>query len=78
MLRVSCPIFSGFSSQDGLCSIRSKRTEPPCRFLSISVLIEPGGADGSTVNAEFKDGVLKVHLPKGDKAKPKAVEVKVA
>jgi hypothetical protein len=28
-----------------------------------------GAADGSTVNAEFKDGVLKVHLPKGDKAK---------
>ena len=38
----------------------------------------PDGADGSKVNAEFKDGVLKVHLPKGEKAKPKAVEVKVA
>jgi HSP20 family protein len=38
----------------------------------------PDAADGSKVNAEFKDGVLKVHLPKGEKAKPKAVEVKVA
>ncbi len=38
----------------------------------------PDGADGSKVNAEFKDGVLKVHLPKGEKAKPNAVEVKVA
>lgn len=38
----------------------------------------PDGADGSKVNAEFKDGVLKVHLPKGEKAKPKTVEVKVA
>jgi HSP20 family protein len=38
----------------------------------------PDGADGSKVNAEFKDGVLKVHLPKSEKAKPKAVEVKVA
>lgn len=37
----------------------------------------PDGADGSKVNAEFKDGVLKVHLPKNDNAKPKAVEVKV-
>ena len=37
----------------------------------------PDGTDGSKVNAEFKDGVLKVHLPKGEKAKPKAVEVKV-
>ena len=38
----------------------------------------PDGADASKVNAEFQDGVLKVHLPKGEKAKPKAVEVKVA
>ena len=38
----------------------------------------PDGADGSQVNAEFKDGVLKVHLPKNEKAKPKAVQVKVA
>ena len=38
----------------------------------------PDGADGTKVNAEFKDGVLKVHLPKSEKAKPKAIEVKVA
>ena len=38
----------------------------------------PAVADGSRVNAEFKDGVLKVHLPKSEKAKPKAVEVKVS
>lgn len=38
----------------------------------------PEDADGSKVNAEYKDGVLKVHLPKTEKAKPKAIEVKVA
>src|SRR6266851_1248749 len=38
----------------------------------------PDGADGSKVNAEFKDGVLKVHLPKSEKVKPKAIEVKVS
>jgi HSP20 family protein len=38
----------------------------------------PEGADGTEVSAEFKDGVLKVHLPKGEKAKTKAIEVKVA
>src|SRR2546429_5312964 len=32
----------------------------------------PDGADGVKVNAEFKDGVLKVHLPKSEKAKPTA------
>jgi HSP20 family protein len=30
------------------------------------------------VSADYKDGVLRVHLPKSEKAKPKAIEVKVA
>ncbi len=38
----------------------------------------PDDADGSKVSAEYKDGVLKVHVPKSEKAKPKAIEVKVA
>ena len=38
----------------------------------------PEGADGAKVSAEFKDGVLKVRLPKDGKAKPKALEVKVS
>jgi HSP20 family protein len=38
----------------------------------------PDDADPSKVTAEFKDGVLKVHLPKSEKAKPKSVEIKVA
>ncbi len=38
----------------------------------------PDEADGAKVNAEFKDGVLTVRLPKTEKAKPKTVEVKVA
>lgn len=38
----------------------------------------PEDADGSKVNAEYKDGVLRVHLPKSEKAKPKAIEVKVS
>jgi HSP20 family protein len=37
----------------------------------------PDDADSSKVAAEFKNGVLKVHLPKSPAAKPKAVEVKV-
>ena len=37
----------------------------------------PEGTDTAKVTAEFKDGVLKVHLPKNNKAAPKAVQVKV-
>jgi HSP20 family protein len=38
----------------------------------------PEGAEGAKVSAQFKDGVLEVRLPKNEKAKSKAVEVKVA
>lgn len=38
----------------------------------------PEDADGSKVSAEYKDGILNVHLPKSEKAKPKAIEIKVA
>jgi HSP20 family protein len=38
----------------------------------------PEDADGTKVNAEYNDGMLKVHLPKLEKAKPKAIEVKIA
>src|SRR5712672_3488689 len=36
----------------------------------------PDDADGNMVKAEFKNGVLMVHLPKNEKAKPKQIEVK--
>jgi HSP20 family protein len=38
----------------------------------------PDDADFSKVNAEFKNGVLRVEVPKSEHAKPKQVEVKVA
>jgi HSP20 family protein len=38
----------------------------------------PENADGSKISAEYKDGVLKVHLPKSEQAKKKAIEVKIA
>jgi HSP20 family protein len=37
----------------------------------------PEDADGSKVTADFRDGVLKVHLPTTAIAKSKAIEVKV-
>ena len=38
----------------------------------------PEDAEDSKVNAEFKDGVLRVHLAKSEKARPKQIEVKVS
>ena len=38
----------------------------------------PNEVDSSKVQAEFKDGVLNVHLPKSAAAKPKAIDVKVS
>jgi len=37
----------------------------------------PKDADGDKVSADFKDGVLKVTVPKREEVKPKEIEVKV-
>lgn len=38
----------------------------------------PEDAEADNVKAEFKDGVLRVHLAKSEKARPKQIEVKVS
>jgi len=38
----------------------------------------PESVDEGAVKAEYKDGVLNLHLPKTEKVKPKAIDVKVA
>ncbi len=38
----------------------------------------PDDADANKVKAEFKSGLLTVHLPKSEHAKPKQIEVNVA
>jgi HSP20 family protein len=37
----------------------------------------PNEVDASKVQAEFKEGVLNVHLPKSATAKPKTIDIKV-
>ncbi len=38
----------------------------------------PLDAEETKVAADFKEGILRVHLPKAEKPRPKAIEVKVA
>ncbi len=38
----------------------------------------PDDAEADHVKAEFKDGLLRVHLAKSEKARPKQIEVKVS
>lgn len=42
------------------------------------VFAVPQNIDISKVNAELKDGVLCLHLPKSESAKPRFVEIKAA
>ena len=37
----------------------------------------PDDGDAAKVNAEFKDGILRVHVAKSEAARPKQIEVKV-
>ena len=38
----------------------------------------PGDSDAAKVKAEFKEGLLKVHVAKSEAARPKQIEVKVS
>jgi HSP20 family protein len=38
----------------------------------------PTNVDSQKVAAEFKDGVLNIHLPKSPSVKPRAIDIKVA
>jgi HSP20 family protein len=38
----------------------------------------PAEVDAQKVSAEFRDGVLKVHLPKSANAQPRTIDVKVS
>jgi HSP20 family protein len=76
--------------QDGMLCLRGERRqekeEKGKKFHRIERaygqferrLALPSEVDSQKVAAEFKNGVLNVHLPKSAHAKPRAIEVKVS
>jgi HSP20 family protein len=56
---------------------RQHRTERPRgRFLrTFSV---PASVDQAKIGAEYKDGVLQIHLPKRTEQKPKKIDIKIS
>ena len=76
--------------QDGMLSIEGERhrdkEEKGKRFHKIEReygrfvrrLVLPTDVDAARVSAEFKDGVLRVLLPKAPEAKPKQIDVAIA
>jgi len=74
------------SVDDNRLSIRGKRTEtgatqhrgecPRGKFLrTFSV---PAAVDQNDIRADYKDGVLRVHLPKRPEQKAQRVEIKIS
>ena len=76
--------------EDGILSVSGERKgekeDPKRKFHRIErcygtfrrTFTLPEDADSTKVTAEFRDGVLKVHLPTTARVKSKATEVKVA
>lgn len=56
--------------------VRYHRVERSYGYFARSFSL-PEDADAEKVTAEFKDGVLKVHVAKSEKARPKQIEVKI-
>ena len=75
--------------QDGILSIAGERKfeaeEKGRRFHRVErafgsfhrTFVVPTDADPEEVTADFTDGLLQVHLPKSEQAKPRSIEVKV-
>jgi HSP20 family protein len=60
------------AEEEGKYHLRERRFGSFSRTISM-----PGTVDVEHIQAETKDGVLELHLPKKEEVKPKRIEVKV-
>ena len=56
-------------------TVRYHRREREAGTFS-RIISLPGEVDADKINAELKDGILTIHIPKAEKAKPKQISVK--
>ena len=56
-------------------TVRYHRREREAGTFS-RIISLPGEGDADKINAELKDGILTIHIPKAEKAKPKQISVK--
>ena len=65
-----------------IAGVRRVTTEGTPQFIEFGAVefrrtfSVPQGIDTTKVNAELKEGVLRLHLPKTDAVKPKHIEIK--
>lgn len=72
---------NGMLSLSGMRKLKAKGTATWEEFRNIEYVRSfsvPPTIDSGRVEAELKDGVLRLHLPKSEMAKPKRIEIKSA
>ena len=78
---VSVNIDNGTLSLSGIRKLASKGLASSEEFFDVEYIRNfsvPQTIDVERVEAELKDGVLRLHLPKSEAAKPRQIEIKTA
>lgn len=79
--KISVNVDNGKLEISGVRNLQTKGAESWQEFDDIEyrrVFSVPQTIDVAKVNAELKDGTLKLHLPKAEVAKPRTIEIRTA
>jgi HSP20 family molecular chaperone IbpA len=78
---LSVNIDNGLLSLSGVRKLQTKKTVTWEEFGNVHYVRSfsvPPSIDVGRVEAELKDGVLRLHMAKSEQAKPKRIEIKTA
>lgn len=79
--KISINVDNGKLEISGVRNLQTKGAESLREFGDVEyrrVFSVPQTIDVAKVNAELKDGTLKLHLPKAEAAKPRTIEIRSA